>query len=58
MKELNCSGNYQPRLVWNKNLLGDVTPQQLINAMAFYIGLFLLYAVELNIGILDFSHHR
>ena len=51
MKELKRSGNYQPkraaviseeheRLLWNKNLLGDVTPQQLINTMVFYIGLF------------------
>ena len=51
MKELRCTGNYQPkraaviseeheRLLWKKNLLGDATPQQLIHTMVFYIGLF------------------
>ena len=51
MKELRHTENYQPkraaviseeheRLLWKKNLLGDATPQQLINTMVFYIGLF------------------
>ena len=51
MKELKCSGMYQPKraevisiedenLLWDKNLLGDSTPEQLINTMVFYIGLF------------------
>ena len=27
-------------LLWARNLLGDATPQQLINTMVFYIGLY------------------
>ena len=51
MKELRHTGKHQPkkaaviseeheRLLWNKKLLGNATPQRLINTMVFYIGLF------------------
>ena len=52
MKELRSTGNYQVKraeviseedenLLWDKKLLGDGNPEQLINTMVFYIGLFL-----------------
>ena len=51
MKGLRCTGKHQPKraaviteehekLLWNKKLPGDATPQQLINTMVIYIGLF------------------
>ena len=50
MKELRGTGKYQPRkaevisqshenLFWEKNLLGDSNPQQLINTIVFYCSL-------------------
>ena len=55
MKELRRTGKHQPkraaviseeheRLLWNKKLLSDAPPQQLINTMVFYIGLFFCFA--------------
>jgi len=50
MKELKNTGKYQPRkaetiseihenLLWEKHLLGDSNPQQLINIVVYYTGL-------------------
>ena len=51
MKELKGTGSYQPKradvisavdenMLWDKSLLGDETPEQLISTMVFYIGLY------------------
>ena len=51
MKELKGTGSYQPKraevisavdenTLWDKSLLGDETPEQLISTMVFYIGLY------------------
>ena len=51
MKELKGIGSYKPKradvisavdenILWDKNLLGDETPEQLISTVVFYIGMY------------------
>ena len=51
MKKLKGTGSYRPKraeaisavdenMLWDKNLLGDETPEQLISTMVFYIALY------------------
>ena len=37
-------------ILWEKGLLGDYSPQVLLNTMVYMIGLFLRYEVGRNIG--------